>query len=232
MKGKSARIAIWTPIIILCFFGLILGAFATYFIVDYQSYKQNGTQVEATITLILTDYSGDDEDHDVFVSYTYHGQHYSNVRLGYYDSSMKKGESIDIYVSPSSPTDIIAVKSINGLIIMAAIAAALLIVALVLLIAHKRRVNKYRYLKAMGNKIYATVTSIDTNYSIRVNSVHPVQIVLTDENGALYKSPNMYNFAQQVAVGDKVAVYVDNMDRTQYFVDITDKQTEQTPLLF
>ncbi len=46
--------------------------------------------------------------HNVYVSYTYEGESYDDVPLGYYHSSMREGDVIDIKIDPDQPTRLIS----------------------------------------------------------------------------------------------------------------------------
>lgn len=232
MKGKNAKAVIWIPVGILLFIGLIFGAIGIGFLVDYQDHKQNGAQVTATISHIFEDYSGDDVSYEVYVNYVHNGQFYTNVYLGYHSSSMDVGETVEIYVSNDDATDIVAVESGLFFFIFAIVGVALILAGFIVLLVNKKRQRRHQFLKEMGKKIYATITSIDTNFNIAINNVHPVKLTLTDEYGTTYKSQNLYDFVGQYEVGTKLAVYIDTMDEREYYVDTTDVQTEETPILF
>ncbi len=232
MEGKNAKMARWAPIIPLLFVGLIFAVVGAVFCIQYQDFKQNGTKTTAIITNILEDYSDDETSYDVYVQYYHNGEEFNFVNLGYHSSSMDVGDTVEIYISANDPTDIIAVKSNVLFLVFLSVGGVLMITALIIFVVQQRRIKHQQYLKDLGRKIYATVTSIDTNTQIAINNVHPVKIVLTDENGTTYKSQNLFDFNNKLAIGDKVAVFVDAMDQTEYFVDITDTQTEQSPILF
>lgn len=65
-------------------------------------------KVTATITKLESYYDSDDDitRHTTYVSYTYNGADYYDVRLSEYSSSMFEGKRINIIVNPDAPEKI------------------------------------------------------------------------------------------------------------------------------
>ena len=60
----------------------------------------------------------DDYDHRVFVSYTFEGKTYDECEYGNYDSAMKEGDTVVLFVDPASPEEFISDPSGSGLFVV------------------------------------------------------------------------------------------------------------------
>ena len=99
-------------------FTLVL-AFGIAFLTLYSKFNkpvpENYIETRATITRIEEEQSPfydksdgigpDDYEYHVFVEYTYNGETYSEKEYGNYDSSMKTGDTVLLYVNPEAPDD-------------------------------------------------------------------------------------------------------------------------------
>lgn len=63
-------------------------------------------EVTAVISDIQVERTMDDESHTVYVTYTYEGQLYEDVKLNSYSSSMHEGGEIDILCNKENPMQI------------------------------------------------------------------------------------------------------------------------------
>lgn len=116
MKTTSVnKISFVMPIVVFSFvliFGIV---FLVLFSKLDAPVPENYVETEAIIIRIEEELSPtydasdglgpDDYEHRVFVEYTYNGKTYSEKEYGNYDSSMKKGDTVLLYVNPDKPDD-------------------------------------------------------------------------------------------------------------------------------
>ncbi|MBR7179024.1 MAG: DUF3592 domain-containing protein [Oscillospiraceae bacterium] len=81
---------------------LLAGVFLSW---RYSRIEDELVSVQAVIERIDVTHRGDDTDHDVYVSYSYRGENYDNIRLNQYASSMDVGERITLQIHPDNPAE-------------------------------------------------------------------------------------------------------------------------------
>ena len=91
-------------------FGIVFFALSSKLI---NPVPENYVETKATITRIEEELSPafdasdgigpDDYEHRVFVAYTYNGETCSGKEYGNYDSSMKEGDTVLLYIDPDEP---------------------------------------------------------------------------------------------------------------------------------
>lgn len=97
-------------------FVLIFGiAFFAFSLKSIKPVPENYVEIKATITRIEEELSPtydksdglgpDDYEYTVFVKYEYNGETYSEKEYGNYDSSMKEGDTVLLYIDPDEPDD-------------------------------------------------------------------------------------------------------------------------------
>ena len=97
-------------------FVLIFGIlFLTLFSKFNKAIPENYIETKATITRIeeelsptydeIDGFDASDYQYTVFVEYTYRGETYSEKEYGNYNSSMKEGDVVLVYVDPDAPDD-------------------------------------------------------------------------------------------------------------------------------
>lgn len=114
MKTASVNRFRFIRSIIFFSFVLVLGiAFFTVSLKLIKPVPENYVEIKAIITRIEEELSPsydksdgigpDDYEHHVFVKYTYNGETYSEKEYGNYDSSMKEGDTVFLYINPEEP---------------------------------------------------------------------------------------------------------------------------------
>lgn len=106
-------------------------AFLALFLTLSKPIPENFVETEATITRIEEEesptydgtdgFDATDYEYHVFVEYTYGGETYSECEYGNYDSSMKEGDKVLLYVDPDSPTDFMCDPSDNSTFVIVGI---------------------------------------------------------------------------------------------------------------
>lgn len=213
---------------------LLLGAFAVIgagFLIAATAYgitsKQKQSQMELTYAVITEIYE-DDEGGDVYVDYEYGGTECHNKRLGYYSSSMRVGDFVDIYVDPSNP-DYFKAKGQRTvlLIVFYAIGGVFFLIGGSGVFYFVRKKMKNKRLFREGKRVTGIIEKIEQNKLVTVNEAHPyyATVVVRDEfSGAetFYKSDNFWDDVYEtINVGDSAVVYIDRNDEKKYFVDVT-----------
>lgn len=101
--------------------------------------NKNYVETTAVITDIQTRGAGDDEDHDVYVSYNVDGQEYSALS-DTYSSTYFEGKEISVFYNPDNPQEIHGDSKLLGIIMMAVggvLMAITVIIFVVVIVAAK-----------------------------------------------------------------------------------------------
>lgn len=201
---------------------MLIGGFI--FLYSSLRFQSVAVEITGTVTEISSHRDSDgDIHHSVRVSYSYEGQNYDNVHLGFYSSSMYEGKDIPLLVDPDNPGHI-ASRSGNawGYGILLGMGFAFLLVGTVPSVRILIGFRRDKELLANGRRLQATVESIDLNSSVSYNGRHPYVIFCTYQdvyNNVTYrfKSGNLRRHPG-FAPGDTVDVYVDPQDYSKYTV--------------
>lgn len=213
-------------------FGTIFGGIGLIFFIlginltiDAFEFKEIAVSVSATITDIET-YTERDSDgdrhtyHDVYVEYVYEGETYTD-ELNEYSSSMREGKTIPVLIDPNNPSEATYEKmAITGPLMFAGIGGIFAVIGIGFIISLIKDVLLKIKTKREGTEIYATITDMKEDLSIRVNGIHPIYLVCEYEDGTNkyeFRSESRMDFNDDV-VGRKILVYY--IDRKQYYVDI------------
>ena len=95
-QGRFITNIVLAAMVLMCLFGV-------YEVWQYSRIEEELVTVEATIQRIDITRRGDDYDYDVYVSYRYEGQAYSDIHLSWYSSDMKEGQPLTLKVHPDAP---------------------------------------------------------------------------------------------------------------------------------
>lgn len=85
-------------------FGVLILAAGVIIVVQWVDFSKTCESTEAIITDIYTTGHGDSRTHHVVVDYEVDGEIYSNS-LGYYTSSLRRGQKVTVYYNPENPYD-------------------------------------------------------------------------------------------------------------------------------
>lgn len=203
--------------------GLIFVGVAGKFFYDNLTYDDRYDAVTAVISEIYTTRDSDgDTDHSVYVSYTYDGDAYTNVRLGSYSSDMHEGGRYTVYIDPKRPGDP-KVKSPAFVCFMIFLFGGIL--AVVGFVIFKSGGNKGNpKLKETGTVTQANVTHCGyANIRVNGSSMYNIKAEFVDMNGVTHKvktqllnyDPSPYVFARN----NVIPVYVDPANPKKYYID-------------
>ena len=206
-------------------------------IISYLSvrFHAGAVPLEAQITSIETYRDTDGEqNHQVYVSYTYENQEYQDIALRGYSPDMYEGEDITLFVDPQNPQN---AKSGTDLWIDTVIFLGLVIVISLIgwiPILWKRRKNrKKEWLRQNGTVLYGIVERSDWNTSYSVNGRHPFVIYCTytdnfDGTTYRFKSENLwFDPEAQFPAGTPIKIYAERENYRNYFVDVESGYTEK-----
>lgn len=194
-------------------------------------YSQTAEPVSAVITTINTHYdTGNDIDHDVYVTYTYDGQTYEDVRLNFWSSDMNEGDNITLYCKPDTPAKPHSVSPnyLIGTLLLFMGFCFFLIGIYNWIIFFKKKKRKKNVLQN-GIHILATVDYISVDTSLRVNGDSPFVIYCIYEDEYTnttyeFKSEQFWNDPEEVfPLGSTIDVTVDPNDYSQYHVNAEEK---------
>ena len=126
MKTAFVNEFLFVRSIIIFLTVLIFGIlFLTLFSKFNKPVPENYVETKATIIRIEKELSptydetdgfdAADYEYTVFVEYTYNGKTYSEKEYGSYNSSMKEGDTVILYVNPDEPDDFMC-EPVNGFI--------------------------------------------------------------------------------------------------------------------
>lgn len=130
--NKTRRITSIISFSLVLVFGI---AFLSLFLALKQDVPENYIEAKATIIRIEKELSPtcdesdglDDSDyeHQVFVEYSYNGETYTEKEYGNYDSGMKKGDTVLVYLNPEDPGDFMSDPSGNFVFVIVGIVVIL-----------------------------------------------------------------------------------------------------------
>lgn len=221
-KKRNSFPVLFFLIFALAGFGMLIGGFVTMF--NSYQFRKTAVEVSGTISQITTYRDSDgDQHHRVLVSYSYNGQSFDDVSLGFYSSSMREGKKIPLLVDPKDPGHM---TSKSGdiftnviLLAMGAIFAAVGIVPLIVSLAGARKRKK---LTATGRQLHAVVEYTDINRSVSYNGRHPYIVYCTYQDPSTdvtyrFKSKNLMQ-DPGYSPEDPIEVFVDPEDYSNYVV--------------
>lgn len=205
--------------------GFLIGAALSGW--HYAAFKAEAEEITGEITEIKEYYDTDHElQHRVYVSYTFEGMDYKQVRINSYNSSMYEGKEITLLCDPKNPQHIEERSAGTILIIiLTGIGTVFTLVGIIPLFVIGRKHHRKKELLAKGHILYAVVDSIEYNTSMAVNGRHPFVIFCSyrDEYQDItyrFKSENLWTDPSLVfPPGSSVEVYVEPDNYSKYYVN-------------
>ncbi len=216
----SSRIALFKNvsivigvIFILAGSALLGVSYAMY--MDGLYFRRNGVRTEAVIEKIRHD--------DIWIRYST-GKNTFTSLLGYYDSSLREGDTILIYYDYNKPGRSYTVSS--ALLCRVVTTSGLLMVfggAMVgfFISAGKRR---ERWLLRNGIQIQAKIIGVNMDQNISGNYQHPYRVVcqslMPDGSIREFLSWHLWYDPTGSFLSDSVTVFLDPNDDSQYYMDL------------
>ncbi len=177
----------------------------------------------------ITTYRGVDGDraYNVYVTYNVNGREY-NSRLNTYASNFYEGKEIDIYYDKDNPYEI-GSKSLDYIfLVFPALGLIFLVMGGIGIYVKVNKKNRYKKLKAYGEKIDAIYTKTIVNIGYTVNRMHPYNIICewvnpVDNQKYTFKSENIWTNPESIIAEKNIKtfpVYLDRKNKTKYIIDI------------
>lgn len=223
-KGRFVNIIF----IVFAAVGLIFMAVGILQVFAGSRFRQRAVEVRAVISSIERYRDSDgDISHRVYVSYSYGGNRYEDVRLGEYSSGMREGGEIELMIDPDNPEN---ARTGFGIVFLPAVFGGMGLifacVGLIPLVMMGKKAAATKKLIQAGSYIYAVVESINYNTGYTVNGQHPYVVYCTyrdDYRDITYrfKSDNIWTNPQSVITpGSEIKIFVDGQNYEKYHVDI------------
>lgn len=221
---KKIKLAFMTAAIVLLVLGLGF-LIASYFI--FRSYHYASDDYRETEAIILSHYddgaSDEADDSYTIISYTPAGQtgesHDVNVKVNYYSSFDKVGDSITIKYNLHNYQDVKVKNMSNTLsIVFASVGAFQLIPVLVILGIAISIVAKQKYYLSKGKRSVAKVVSLKANYSLSFGNTHPQKIECKLKNGTTIKA-TLYSGKFYDTNNTLVVDVYKHENKEKYFID-------------
>ncbi len=185
---------------------------------------ENKIDTVGTITNIVR---RDEDDYDVYVSYSIDGVEYES-KLGGYSSTYHKGKQIDIYYDKDNPKNI-GVKSLDLLfLIFPFLGVLFLIVGIVIVVKSDGKKRLLQKLKETGDLVNANYIETKVNYNYTINGRNPYNIVCTwvspeDNKKYTFVSENLWDDPSTDIQNLNITmfpVYINPQNKNQYVVDV------------
>jgi len=218
----------WIVSVIFAIVGLAMIALSICVYFDNRTFMEGAEKTEATITQIATRRDSDgDVHHTVYVEFEVDGETYDGA-LGYYASSMRRGQSVTVYYDPDDPWSFRSQGSSFISIFLLAMGLILFLVGGGLIFRILRKKKRARVLLETGRRVDATIDCVRLNLNYRVNRRHPYVLDLTYVDPATGKvftfvSDNIWFNVEAVLQNNPIttlSVYIDDQDSRKYYVDL------------
>jgi len=189
---------------------------------NHISFIQSNPSAHAVIKDIYRSTGSKSSNIHVYVSYEVGENEYFN-ELGYYSSSMHKGDIIKIYYSSDDP-EIIMEDTYIGDIIPGIAGLAFASVGTGMLVFSLKKKKRIKDLLENGICVEAEITEIFTDYKTRINKIHPDYITCQVTNPVTgitttYKSEKTLSDLVPF-IGKKVKIYINPSNPKDAYVDI------------
>lgn len=164
-------------------------------------------------------------DYNVYISYEIDGVKYENVNLGYYTSSMNKGDEITVHYDPEKPYD---ARSMGGDVFETYI-GTFVGIGIGLLFVAIGGANVYSYvrkktIKGKGKRFEEDIINVEVQQNVKVNGRHPIIVtcqLVNPYTGIMetYRSERVYKDPWEYGLS-KVPVYINEKKPSIYMVDV------------
>lgn len=181
------------------------------------------------VIAVIDDIDRWDDEHRVYINYTYNGQEYNHVRYNLYTSGMHEGKEIEVLVNRYDPTSFYIGNM--GLIFLLAFGGTGLIFMIIGGIGVGvgiRNDLEAKRIKSTGLQRWGIIRDLTINRNVAVNNRHPYRVVVNYEDDSIVTTTTEYISKDVWVVGDplrfvgqQVKVYVDPQNEKKYVVDIS-----------
>lgn len=223
------KISVFTKVFcsIFAVIGIILLLSDVLIYVSGKKFVSTADEITGVISNIETYRDSDnDRHHRVYVTYTYRGKEYSNVRVSLYSSNMYEGKEIILYCNPEKPGNIVIKGTeILALIILTNLGIIFTCIGIIPIIVLSCKIAKKKKIRFTGRCLYATVDEVRFDKGYTVNGRHPYVIYCNYQDcykDIIYhfKSERLWiDYEPAFMVGSVIKVYVEENNYKNYYVD-------------
>ena len=201
-------------------FILVIGAQVTYHEVSFCKAEKI---TKGVIKNIEVKYTSKSSDCYVTVEYCIDNYVYTNKIMDN-SSSLKKGMEIDVYYNPENHSNIrLAKHTYITCFFVDVIGSVMITFGIVSFLKSRKREKQKKWLIENGIKIMAEIKVIKLSYSLflkeKPKEVICVAVHSVKNNDTVYKSEKFFS-NQKEYVGKQVTVYVNVLDKNEYYVDV------------
>lgn len=204
-------------------FFLIISIFMIPQIFNYEG-KIDTTGIITDINRIS--HPGDDDTHEVFVSYQVNGVDYES-KLNTYSSTYHVGKEIDIYYDEDNPESIGTKGGDLIFLLFPVLGGIAFVVGISTFIRSKKQKKIMAKLKETGMIVNAKYVETRINHSYSVNGRNPYKIVcewFSSEDNMTYQfiSENIWDDPSQYIIDNNITsfpVYINPQNKKQYVID-------------
>lgn len=220
--------------VIFLIVGLSFVCAAVLTMISDSNFRKEAESTMAIITDIETErYRSNGKtrtDHDVYVKYTVDGKTYEKL-LNYYTSSMSVGDEVEVFYRPEAPGEIRGEGASIIFIVFAIIGLVFAAIGGSFVAVNVKNAKKRKKLLESGERVTGTIIDIETVTNVRINGRNPYKAVvevvdyITGEK-YLYSSEQVLKDLTYM-VGSSVDVYVEQNDKSKYYVDLSSVNAEE-----
>lgn len=194
---------------------IFLGVSCAMF-VNTSYFQKNGIMTEA----VIEDIRGE----DVWIRYSTDDGNFSGP-LGYYDSSMRAGDSVPIYYDYGNPGRIHAAGSDALSVIFLAVGLLLFICSGAMVWHEYAKQRRMYWFLEHGTPIQADITGVEIDRRISSNYQHPFMLVcqrrMPDGSTKLFYSGHIWYDPTSSLTSNSVTVFLDPNNDSKYYVDLS-----------
>ena len=223
---KLTNILIRIASIIMLTVGIIIFVIGSAVQFGKYKIKETGIPVQAEVVKVSKHYydSNKRSYYDAYITYECEGKEYSEVKLGYFDSTIYRGKKFTIYCIPDHPKYFITERTSDYYLIILIILGAILTVAgaIIMLVMRVRDTKRKNFL-SNGRTISATVSYIeqDVYRDIDYYIIHCCYKDNYSNTIYYYESNKLLNDpSEKYPIGSRVEVIVDPNDYNKYIMDV------------
>lgn len=212
--------------VVLLVVGLLIGVVGPILVKKAEVKEEDRVYTTATITRIEVYGMDDDETHDVYVEYRVGGEKIEN-ELNYYTSSMREGDTIEIYYDKNNVNRIGSKGGDNLFILFPILGGIAAIIGLGLIISPLLSNQKKQKLMKTGQEVVATIRNINMNNSVVVNGKNPYILECSWVNPSdnleyTFKSEYLWDDPRNKIMNQNITecrVYINPNNLKEYAVD-------------
>jgi len=198
---------------------------------SYEKFIESAVKTTAVISDITYDIipaqnynETSSRSYNVFVTFNTEIRENITAKLDYYSSSMKIGQTIEIYYDPLNPYHIESGSPMYWLflLIFSGVGFIFVILGGIFIVVSFRQDQRVKMLIDGGHYVMAEIVDAQLNYSVRINGRYPfvIQCEYEDGNGKYFFESGDIFMDPRRYIGEKIKVWVEKEYYGNYYVDL------------